>query len=97
MWQGRSLRNVLEKPQFRAIYLISDQFLKMGFYVLSNFHVSFPWHINLFELGLIAHFIDEETETIQRASVISTESPSREVAKLGFKPKSFMYQTPFCF
>lgn len=45
--QGGSLRNVSGKPQFRAIRLISDQFFKMGFYVLSKLHISFHWHINL--------------------------------------------------
>lgn len=47
------------------------------------------------ELGLMAHFIDEETETIQRASVINARSAFGEVAKRGFKPKSFLFQMPF--
>lgn len=91
MWKGGGLRNVLEKLQFCVICLISDQFSEMGFDVLSNFHISFHWHINLFELGLIAHFIDEETETIQRVSVINTKSPFWEVAKLVYLRSSLSY------
>ena len=34
----------------------------MGFSVLGNFYISFHWYIILFELGLIVHFTDEETD-----------------------------------